>query len=483
MEWSSVGTVLQILFYVILFVILLYIIYVFYWTSRNNSELVLDDDDDDEIPLPTTNHRGSGRTEFNLIQGRIFLDAAREDHSVKPINFVTFKHLVESNPQFMRDYYKGIKLGFQLKLERYKVYLRKLYDEIKSYETSNSSYSSHDTSYERNRYCANELEDVVKTLRKRIQNLSMNQTRQHLLLAINDPDNGLISLVGREDVKNKIVRTLYSYCRSPSNFLSSHNGYCVVGDAGVGKTKLCEAMAFIFQHSGILARGKTTKITKTDITSQYVAESESLTRKQLFRSFESILHLEEIYDLVPGKMADKMGMAGHGKNSLNEIIFHIDHYIGLSIVLISGYKDEMEDQLFASNQGLRRRFPNYIELKGYSSGQLTKILIEFLHKKNPQLVLNQIEEDYLFTLVASIYENRPDIFKAQAGAMVNLATDIVDCMNSSIEYQWCNNPHTMSHGNQQLLMNGINQYLKNYGLGISTTPHNVEAGHNSDVAA
>ena len=190
---------------------------------------------------------------------------------------------------------------------------------------------------------------------------------------------GFASLVGREEIKDKLASQIYVFCRNPKIFFNNFQNFVIYGKSGVGKTKLTETMAYIYCKSGILIREKYRCVTTQDFKSPYVNESAKLTREIFLSTLEGVLLVDEAYAWIPeGKGLFKM--ADHGEESLTEAVNFWDKNIGLSITCLAGYKDKLQVVLDA-NEGIDRPSPDKITLEDYTSEQLTHMLIQVLFTK------------------------------------------------------------------------------------------------------
>ena len=51
------------------------------------------------------------------------------------------------------------------------------------------------------------------------------------------------------------------------------------------------------------------------------------------------------------------------------------------LLIVGGYKEEIEDSFLAYNKGLERRFTVKLEIKGYNENELYDILLSFIKQE------------------------------------------------------------------------------------------------------
>ncbi len=304
-----------------------------------------------------------------------------------------------------------------------------------------------------------ELEQIIDLVAKKIYDANPDKIRINLRNAINNKIDGLASIVGRDHIKNQFIGMIYAFAKSWKTFFKSFNNIALFGSAGAGKTQLAKVLANLFAATGILATNKVNIVSRTDLVGQYMGETALKTKTLLINSLESILVIDEAYQLTPCPGPDKAGADGqdYGPEAITEMVNFLDKYIGMSVVMVIGYKDLMTRCFFTINEGLNRRFPYQFELSNYPMTTLTRILIRFIESKS-DLVIDQTTANAFYTILCKIKKEDPDAFKSQAGDMMNLGTSIVQQINLSVKKSWKSND---LDNNRSLILAGFNSYLKN----------------------
>ncbi len=217
-------------------------------------------------------------------------------------------------------------------------------------------------------------------------------------------------IVGRENIKNIVMKMLYAFSKSHRVFTDSFVNFCITGCSGVGKTAVAKMISNVFAQSNIFIDNNISIVSRTDLVGSFVGQTAIKTKSLLVKSLEGVLFIDEAYQLA--------GFGNDfGSESITEIVNFLDKYIGLGCVIVAGYKDKMFSRFFPCNEGLNRRFPYKVHLENYSSLELTVILF-----KNIFVELTDNDRDYLFSIVS--YLNTNNVFDCQAGDILNLAQEI-----------------------------------------------------------
>nr|QBK84658.1 MAG: ATPase family protein [Pithovirus LCDPAC01] len=319
---------------------------------------------------------------------------------MKQIGWKEFRDLIDS-AKFISEMCNSIILSSQIKLKRYK----ELRASLSS--TSKTDKINKDTSLD----VRKEIDDIMYKLSEIPRTITESKTRHCLRTAFKHGE----SIVSRSEVKDLIARQICSFSKNPKVFTNNFQNICILGQSGVGKTKLAKTIAQIYSCCGILARDKVIMTTKESFTTAYVNESAKMTRRLLMKGLEGVVCIDEAYDMTQKGFFN----IDHGTEAITEMVNHLDKYVGLGIVIASGYKIPMEERFLKANEGMNRRFPHIIVLEQYNSKELFILCSMFL--KNLDMVLSTECAEFLWGHIHNIYSTNPEIFDKQAGDMLNLS--------------------------------------------------------------
>jgi len=269
------------------------------------------------------------------------------------------------------------------------------------------------------------LQGLIDDCKAYLAKINQKTIRENLIEALDDPEHGMASVIGREEVLDKICCQIYAFSKNFKNFSSSFNNMLILGPAGCGKTKLAGVISFVFSKSGMLMTNKFKVVTKMELVGQYIGSTAPRTRAALSDMIEGILMVDEAYQLGTKLSFDAECLA--------EIVNFLDKYIGLGIVILCGYKKQMLE-LMNENEGLTRRFPFVYEFKPYNMRQLCDILCNCIEER--EIRVSEQDSNKIFSILCVLNKQIPGLFKNQAGEMINLATFFVNTINSAIKLSW-----------------------------------------------
>lgn len=297
-----------------------------------------------------------------------------------------------------------------------------------------------------------DIEDLIE----KIKNLSHNSAsiKADIISAINDPIKGLNSIVGRDEIKNMIASQLYAFSKNYKSFLNSFNGIALFGNAGVGKTKLATTLGYFYSKVGMLATEQVVIVTRTDIVAPYIGQTGPRTRAVCMNSLEKVLFFDEAHQI-----GNPTNNKDFGSEAITELVNFWDKYIGMTIPIVGGYKDLMKDHFFKCNEGLDRRFPHQIVLENYSEKELADILISFITSSAPHIIITEKIQNLLFTIIIHLSAKWPNIFKSQAGDILNLSSAIIRSVESSFVVKW-------EDDNLVAISEGVNNFLISKGISV-----------------
>ena len=462
----------RIIYYVILIIFTLTLLVLLFWRPSSsfggkcNNDIddpngeYSEDIDDDHIATGVEHPK---KYKYNKYKAELSMsNVAQKLEST--INYKEFLSIC-FNEKFLEDYRQSLEISFREKKQIYRrkqLQLTKDLTKARCKTKTTFGIIGHDTKIERLNKSKIEIDFILNAIDQRISTLSIEQIENDFCDMIDDPVNGMESVIGREEIKDFLALQIFTFARNPRLFFTNFQNIIVTGKSGVGKTKLSQTIGYVYAKSGILVRRKFRSVTKQAFTSSYVNESSQLTREVLESVFEGVIHIDEAYDLAPN-----VGLIGrtidHGSEAIVELVNHLDKNAGLSVVIASGYEDEMKHRFLTANQGLERRFPHVLNLDNYDSRQLTDILLRFINKSAPDLSVSNEDASYMYTLVDFSYSNHQNIFDKQAGDMLILSGYIIRSIYGSKLSHWKKNN---IKNNATLILDGFNNYLQSRNISI-----------------
>lgn len=276
-----------------------------------------------------------------------------------------------------------------------------------------------------------DITELINFIRKRKKCFHMDGVREGLRMALMDGERGLSSLVGRDDIKRMVIDQLVSFSKSYKTMFKNFNNIALLGPAGVGKTMCAKILGYVYSEAGILVRGDVKIVSRTDLVAGYIGQTAPRTNALLMQTLESIIFIDEAYQLAPSRSDSK----DFGSEAITEIVNFLDKWLGLSVMIVAGYHDVMMERFFTSNEGLDRRFPHKITLDPYDIGELSNILIDKI-EDTIDAKITKSDCDLIYTMLTKYDKMYPLAFKNHAGDMMKMANIIAVTMHSSVDYEW-----------------------------------------------
>lgn len=138
------------------------------------------------------------------------------------------------------------------------------------------------------------------------------------------------------------------------------------GNPGTGKTTIARIVAKYLKAIGVLSTGQLREVTRADLVGQYVGHTAKQTNEVIQSALGGVLFIDEAYSLCRDKN-DIFGL-----EAIDALVKAIEDYRDDLVVILAGYKEEMEGFL-KSNSGLRSRFPNIIDFEDYTAPEMVQI--------------------------------------------------------------------------------------------------------------
>ncbi|MBQ8298560.1 MAG: AAA family ATPase [Clostridia bacterium] len=201
------------------------------------------------------------------------------------------------------------------------------------------------------------------------------------------------------------------------------------GNPGTGKTTIARIVAEYLSALGMLEKGHFVEVSRANLVGSHPGETAQMTRECVASAFGGVLFIDEAYSLLNSKNDE------FGKEAVETLLKMIEDNRDNLVVILAGYKDEMDDMLRIAT-GLKSRFQNIIDFKDYTADEMYRIaeniakqseykidvncyepLIEFFESKiytgknpngNGRLVRNVMESAIANQAVRIVKENEVD---------------------------------------------------------------------------
>ena len=223
-----------------------------------------------------------------------------------------------------------------------------------------------------------------------------------------EPLEKLQNMIGMKDIKTDVFELLLYQLQEFDN--SKDMLHTIIdGEPGVGKTELAKILAQIYHKMGY-CRNKIVKFVKrSDLIGGYLGQTAIKTQKVLDECKGGVLVIDEAYSL-----GNAEGRDSYAKECIDTLTAFLSESPD-TIVFMMGYKEALEECLFAHNKGLERRFTYRFSIKKYKPEELKLILFKIIEGEYWEI-------DDKNKIPDSFFIENEKYFPFNGGDMLNLFT-------------------------------------------------------------
>ena len=185
----------------------------------------------------------------------------------------------------------------------------------------------------------------------------------------------LNNMIGMENIKEAIFNKIILTLQGLNNKNLDYNHIVLYGSPGMGKTHVAKLIGALYSKMGFLSVGNFEQAKLTDLKAGYLGQTEIKTQKLLDKCKGSILFIDEAYS-IGGE--DKIDSFSQG--IIDIINPYLDKHKDDFVLIIAGYKDDLNNRFFRGNQGLKSRFGLWLEIDKYTGEDLFKIFKIKIHE-------------------------------------------------------------------------------------------------------
>ena len=244
------------------------------------------------------------------------------------------------------------------------------------------------------------LKDKIETIRDLINlgekykhHYSYRKKRYNINLRVLaemvEPLKELDNMIGMNNIKLSIFSKIIFFLQGLDNKNKDFQHIVLCGGPGMGKTEVAKIIGKIYSKMGILSKGDFKEVKLTDLKAGYVGQSEIKTQKILDESKGSVLFIDEAYSIGSNDKIDS-----YSQSILDLINPYLDKNKNDFILIIAGYKDDLNNRFFKGNQGLRSRFGLWLEIDEYSSKDLCNIFIKKIRDYDWKINDKEVSSDF-----------------------------------------------------------------------------------------
>jgi SpoVK/Ycf46/Vps4 family AAA+-type ATPase len=195
----------------------------------------------------------------------------------------------------------------------------------------------------------------------------------------------LDAMVGLKKFKEEILNQLLYFAQNlhvgkHSDFM--HTVLC--GPPGTGKTEVAMILGKMYSKLGILKNQVFKKVCRNDLVAGYLGQTALKTKKVIDECLGGCLFIDEAYALANDYNGDS-----YSKECIDVLCEALSAHKEDLMVIIAGYKDELEHTFFQANKGMKSRFIWKFELDHYNGKELVAIFEKKVKENNWNLGIEQ----------------------------------------------------------------------------------------------
>lgn len=225
------------------------------------------------------------------------------------------------------------------------------------------------------------LENVISMLNENVydSNCEYNFDLKTLFYIKKDLEK-LNAMIGMKNIKNSILHQILYFIQNlhmkpqkdkklcNKNDTVDYKHTVIYGPPGTGKTEIAEIMGAIYSKIGVLQKGTFKKVCRNDLVAGYLGQTALKTKDVITSCLGGCLFIDEAYSIASSNSNDS-----YSQECLDTLCEAMSHHKHELMVIVAGYKEEMENLFFTSNKGLNSRFIWRFQIDPYNYKELYQI--------------------------------------------------------------------------------------------------------------
>ena len=204
---------------------------------------------------------------------------------------------------------------------------------------------------------------------------------------IKDELRELQAMIGLDLLKKQLLDQILYFMQnlhqgSDADFMHT----VLYGPPGTGKTEIALLMGKIYSKIGVLKKGVFRAVNRSDLIAGYLGQTALKTSKVIEESLGGCLFIDEAYSLANSFEKDSFS-----KECIDTLCESLSKHKGELMVIIAGYKEDMDNTFFRANKGMSSRFIWRFHIEKYSHEELLQIFLVKISKNDWSSIIDEVE--------------------------------------------------------------------------------------------
>ena len=221
----------------------------------------------------------------------------------------------------------------------------------------------------------------------------------------------LDAFIGMKNIKKMIIDLIFFRLQNFEENIKDEMWHLVIqGSPGCGKTEISKVIGKLYYGLGIVENDSFTQVKRSQLIGKYLGHTAVQTQEIFDKAEGGVIFIDEAYSL-----GNPEGRDNFSKECIDTINQNLTEKKN-TVVIIAGYKDQLNESFFNYNPGLARRFKMRMNIDSYDHKDLRQIYLKKIKENNWHILDNNDEKE----IPVDFFEKNREIFKFNGGDMENL---------------------------------------------------------------
>jgi SpoVK/Ycf46/Vps4 family AAA+-type ATPase len=191
----------------------------------------------------------------------------------------------------------------------------------------------------------------------------------------------LQKMIGMSELKTTIIHQLLYFIQRLhiSSTGSDFKHTVIYGPPGTGKTEVAKIIGKMYSKLGILEKSVFKKVTRSDLIAGYLGQTAIKTNNVIKDCLGGVLFIDEAYSLAD---SDTKSSDSYSKECIDTLCEALSDHKDKLMVIIAGYKKELNETFFRVNKGMDSRFIWRFTIDSYDYKELMNIFVKLMDQND-----------------------------------------------------------------------------------------------------